>query len=169
MKKLSKSAAAKGVLKREDLGRLPGMPSEKRLKKGAVPIIECADEFPCNPCEAACPEQAIRIGEDITNLPVLDEDKCTGCGVCISACPGLAIFVVDLTYSQKEAVVRIPHEFLPIPGKGEVVKCLSREGKIITEGRIIKVINPKRNDRTPVMWIVVPKEFAGDVRAIRYV
>ncbi len=167
MMKLSKSATSKGILKREDLAKLPGIPSEKRLKKGPVAIVECADEFPCNPCEAACREKAIKVGKDITNLPVLDEDKCTGCGVCIPACPGLAIFVVDLTYSKKEAVVRLPHELLPLPGKNETVKCLNREGKSVTEGKVVKVINPKGNDRTPVIWVAVPKEFAQDVRAIR--
>ena len=119
------------------------------------------------PCAEACPEEAIMIGEDITNLPVLDEEKCTGCGLCISACPGLAISVVDLTYSDDEAVVRIPHEFLPLPAKEDKVKCLSREGKVIADGRIGKVLNPKSHDRTPVLWVVVPKAFAMDVRAIR--
>ena len=167
MKKLSKSATARGVLGKEDLAKLPGIPSEKRLKKGPVAIIECAAEYPCNPCESACREQAIRVGKDITDLPALDEDRCTGCGVCIPACPGLAIFVVDLTYSEKEAVVRIPHELLPLPGKNETVKCLNREGKSVTEGKVVKVVNPKRNDRTAVIWVAVPKKFAQGLRAIR--
>jgi len=166
MTKRFKNLATKGVLSKEELVELPGTPGEERLHKGPVAVIECADIFPCNPCESACPEEAITIGEDITNLPVLDEEKCNGCGLCISACPGLAISVVDLTYSDDEAVVRIPHEFLPLPAKEDKVKCLSRDGKVIADGRIGKVLNPKSHDRTPVLWVKVPKAFAMDVRAI---
>ncbi len=34
--------------------------------------------------------------------------------VCVSNCPGLSIVVVDETYSEKEALVKIPYEFLPL-------------------------------------------------------
>ena len=156
-----------GVLSKDELSKLPGMPSKERIKKGSVVIIECAEEIPCNPCEIACPQGAIEIGENINTLPVLKEDLCTGCGVCIAMCPGLAIFTVDLIFSKKEGLVKIPHEFLPLPKNGEIVKCLNREGKVVSEGRIVKVSNPKGNDRTPVISVAVPKEVAMDVRGIK--
>ena len=81
-----------GVLSKEELSELPGYPSLDVIAKGPVAVIECAELIPCNPCEAACPSGAIKIGDSINNLPVLDEDKCTGCGICISSCPGLAIY-----------------------------------------------------------------------------
>ena len=167
MTKRFKNLALTGILSKAEVAELPGTPGEERLNKGPVAVIECADLFPCNPCESACPEEAITIGEDITNLPVLDEEKCNGCGLCIPACPGLAISVVDLAYSDDEAVVRIPYEFLPLPEKEDKVTCLSREGKVIADGRILRVVNPKSHDRTPVLWVAVPKTFAMDVRAIR--
>lgn len=155
-----------GVLGKEGLSQLPGAPSVERLKKGPVAVIECAEPIPCNPCETACPKGAIQVGEDISSLPVLDETKCTGCGLCIPACPGLAIFVVDLAFSEREALLQIPHEFLPLPEKGEIVKCLNREGKVVSPGGIIRVVNPRSYDRTPVVSVAVPKEFAQDIRAI---
>jgi len=158
--------ATSGVLCKEELSKLPGVPSPKRLKKGAVAVIECAELIPCNPCETACPKDAIQVGEDINNLPVLDEAKCTGCGLCIPACPGIAIFVIDLTFSETEALLQIPHEFLPLPGKGEIVNCLDREGKVVSPGKIIKVVNPKSYDRTAVISVAVPKELAQDIRAL---
>ena len=82
-----------GVLSPEGLAKLPGMPSKERLEQGAVAVIECAQEIPCDPCEGACPAGAIHVGELITNLPALAADKCTGCGLCIPVCPGLAIFL----------------------------------------------------------------------------
>lgn len=158
--------AKDGALSLEELATLPGMPSQERLEKGPVVIIECAQEIPCNPCEAACRNGAIQVGEPITNLPVLIEEKCTGCGLCIAACPGQAIFVIDMTYSETEATVQLPYEFLPLPDKGEIVDGLDREGQKVCAARVLKVLNPKKFDRTPVITIAVPKDCAMMVRNI---
>lgn len=158
--------AKDGALSLEELATLPGMPSQERLEKGPVVIIECAQEIPCNPCEAACRNGAIQVGEPITNLPVLIEEKCTGCGLCIAACPGQAIFVIDMTYSETEATVQLPYEFLPLPDKGEIVDGLDREGQKVCTARVLKVLNPKKFDRTPVITIAVPKDCAMMVRNI---
>lgn len=155
-----------GSLSPEELARLPGIPSAERLKQGPVAVIECAQEIPCNPCEEACPAGAIQVGEPITNLPVLASDQCTGCGLCIPICPGLAIFVVDMTYSDREATVQLPYEFLPLPEKGEVVTALDREGRAVCPARVINVRNPKRFDHTAVITIAVPKDKAMNVRNI---
>jgi Fe-S-cluster-containing hydrogenase component 2 len=158
-----------GVLSEKELARLPGVPSKHRLKKGPVAVIECAQEIPCDPCVPSCSQGAIEIGEDMNGLPTLKENKCIGCGLCIPACPGLAIFVVDLTFSKQGALVQLPHEFLPLPKKGETVECLNREGKIVSEGRVIRISNPRKNDRTPVVSVALPKEFAQEVRAIKII
>ncbi len=145
----------------------PGYPSEERIKKGQVAIVECAEEIPCNPCEAICPKKAITVGEPITNLPVLDEDKCSGCGKCVSICPGLAVFILNLNYSEKEASLTIAHEFVPLPEKGELVRCLDREGKELCQGKIIRVVPPEKNERTCLVSFVFPKEFYREARNIK--
>ena len=145
----------------------PGYPSEERVKKGPVVLIECAEEIPCNPCETACPFGAITVGYPITNLPILHEDKCKGCGRCISVCPGLAIFLLDFTYSDKEASLMIPYEFLPLPEKGEEVDCLNREGKPVCKGRIVGVVPPEKNDRTALVTFSFPKKYYKEVRNFR--
>jgi Fe-S-cluster-containing hydrogenase component 2 len=143
----------------------PGYPSYKRFIKGPVAVIECPEEIPCDPCSEICPFNAIEVGKPITNLPRLIEDRCTGCGLCITACPGLAIFVVNLNYSTEEASISMPYEFLPVPKVGEQVKVLNREGAHICEGRVIKVDEGK--DHTRVVTIAVPKKFFEVARGIR--
>jgi len=143
-------------------------PSEKRIREGPVAIIECLEEIPCNPCQFACPEEAIEIGESLTNLPRFYEDKCTGCGLCIPNCPGQAIFVVDITYSENEAIVQLPYEFLPLPKEGERVDALDRSGQVVGKGKVKKVRNPVSYNNTHVISLIVPKNLAMEVRGIGF-
>jgi Fe-S-cluster-containing hydrogenase component 2 len=142
-------------------------PSEERFKKGPVAIIECIEEIPCNPCEVACKFKAIKIGKPITNLPILDENLCTGCGLCVAKCPGLAIFIIDKAYSEKVGLVSFPHEYLPLPVTGSIVEAVNREGKVVCSGKVVKVLNKKRFDRTPVVTIAITKEKLDEVRGIK--
>lgn len=155
-----------GILDPEELADLPGMPSEERLAEGPVAVIECSQEIPCNPCELACPRRAIRIGKRITDLPKLDENLCIGCGLCIPACPGQAIFVVDLAYSESEAAVHLPYEFWPLPETNESVEILNRAGVPMSEGRVVRTLNPERYDHTAVVEVAVPKADAMEARNI---
>ena len=150
----------------EELKKSPGYPSEERFKRGPVAVGECVQAIPCNPCELACPRKAIQVGVPITNLPRLDEEKCTGCGICVARCPGLAIFVVDKTYSDKEASVSFPYEYVPLPREGDVVLAVNRAGSVVCDGTVLRISNPKRNDRTAVVTIAVPKGMADEVRGI---
>jgi len=150
-----------------ELLELGFVPSEQRLRKGPVAFIECVQQIPCNPCESACPFHAIEIKEPIINLPKLDMDKCTGCGKCIAQCPGLAIFVVDMTYNNTEATISFPHEYLPLPAKGQMVAAVNRAGEKVCQGRVIQVAKPVGNDHTPVITIAVPNSLIHDVRGIK--
>jgi Fe-S-cluster-containing hydrogenase component 2 len=141
-----------------------GYPSKERLEKGPVVVIECPEEIPCNPCETICPKNVITVGKPITNIPVVDEDKCDGCGICIPICPGLAVFIVDETYSTDKAAITIPYEILPLPDKGEVVDALDRNGNVVCAGEIIKIKDLKMANHTFIVTIAVPKEYSKTVR-----
>jgi Fe-S-cluster-containing hydrogenase component 2 len=156
-----------GYLTIDELKCRQKMPTEARYKKGPVAVIECVQEIPCNPCEAACPKNAILIGEPITKLPVLDESACIGCGICIAKCSGLAIFVVDKSGETGMSRVSFPYEYFPLPQKGDTVHALSRSGEILCDAKVTSVVNPKSYDHTPVITIEVPTEMADEVRNMK--
>ena len=155
------------IISLERLRNSPGFPGDDALIRGPVAVIECVEEIPCNPCEDACPFGAIRVGEQITALPRLIAEDCRGCRQCISACPGLAIFVVHTAYSDTEACVSMPYEFLPVPKIGETVAALDREGEPVCQGRAVRVEDRARNDFCRVVSVAVPKRYAHVVRALR--
>lgn len=152
---------ATGVLKLEDLK--DRLPSKERLEKGPVVIIECIQKIPCDPCAYVCRFNAIK-KPSLSEPPEVDYDKCTGCGECVTICPGLAIFVVNLKYKDDEALVTIPYELLPIPEKGEVFEALDRKGKPVGEARVVSV--RKMEDKTTVVTIAVKRDLAMVVRNI---
>jgi len=159
--------ALTGILSIERLKATPGCPSVERLAKGPVACIECVEDIPCNPCEKACPFGAIRVGTPITNLPALDETKCTGCGQCLAICPGLAIWLLDATYSDTEAIVAMPYEYLPLPSKGDAVHALNRAGEKVCDAQVRRVRKTQKADGTAIVTVVVPKEHVMEVRTMR--
>jgi Fe-S-cluster-containing hydrogenase component 2 len=137
-------------------------------KKGGLVIVECPQRIPCNPCNTSCPTGAIVEFKDINDVPEVDYGKCTGCALCVAKCPGLACFVADLTFGDGVALMKLPYEMLPVPAKGDSVKCLGRAGETVCEGRVENVTEPHR-DRTRVVHVSVPAGHVSDVRAIRVV
>ena len=135
-------------------------------KKRAVAVLECYEEIPCNPCMHSCPHEAIRIEGGIHHIPVLDEAKCVGCGICITHCSGQAIFLEEVT--EDDGYVSVPYEFVPLPVKGMKVGATGREGQYICEGEIADVRSAKAFDHTSVVKIKIPKRYVNDVRGFQY-
>ncbi|WP_026476085.1 4Fe-4S binding protein [Alkaliphilus transvaalensis] len=154
-----------GIPTFEDIEKV--YPSEERLNQGPTVIMECFQNIPCNPCYTACRTGAIKPFEDINHLPTVDHDLCNGCSLCVSNCPGLAIVVLDMTYSEDQALLKIPYEFLPLPEVGQWVKGLDREGKVVCDVKVVKVIDSKALDKTPIISLALDKQYAKVVRNIR--
>ena len=157
-----------GVLQGERKGAVRPPESIWRDKRGGLVVVECPQRIPCNPCNTSCPVGAIKTFQDINDTPEIDYSKCTGCAICSAVCPGLACFVIDLTFSPDRALYKLPYEMLPVPAKGDEVQCLGREGEVLAKGRVEAVTEPKR-DRTLVVHVSAPKELANDIRAVRVV
>ncbi|MEW6546062.1 MAG: 4Fe-4S binding protein [Bacillota bacterium] len=153
-----------GVPAVEDLARV--MPPEEVRRRGPVAIFECFERIPCDPCYWACKRGAVRPFKDINDLPGVDWERCNGCGLCVAACPGLAVFVVHEGYTDSTSLIKLPYEFLPLPEVGQVVEALDREGNCVGEARVVKVQRSREKVGTPVLWIEVERDLAHVVRNI---
>lgn len=152
-----------GIPTDDDLEKV--IPDKKRLAQGPVAIIECFQRIPCDPCAISCKLGAIKPFKDINDLPIVDFDKCTGCGICISSCPGLAIFVIDMNYSDEKSLIKLPHEMLPLPEKREDVYALDRAGSILGKVKVVRVLKIK--NKTNIISLEVPKSMVMKVRSIK--
>ncbi|MGW8188027.1 MAG: 4Fe-4S dicluster domain-containing protein [Desulfobacterales bacterium] len=164
---MAKDSSKTGFLSEEELRGGPGIPSEARRQKGAVAVLECLEDIPCNPCESICKFDAITVGEDITTPPLLTEDNCVGCRSCVPICPGQAIFLVDESLPDDKAAIEMPYEYRPLPQKGDIVIALDRAGQQIGDATVTAVKKTEKMDRTATVIIEVPRNWSMRARAIR--
>lgn len=137
---------------------------DPRFARGPVAVFECLQQIPCNPCADACPQKAITV-KDINSCPELNETLCNGCGVCMTHCPGLSVFVVDYTFSPDRTLVKIPYEFYPLPQVNEQVDALNRKGECIGAAQVVRVqLSP---NKTHIIWLALLPELTMQVRGIR--
>lgn len=150
-----------GFVSDEEIERFPGVTH----RVGVHPVMECTQNIPCNPCQDACKKGCISIGENITSLPiVVDGSECINCGMCVASCSGQAIFLVDEDLGDGFASVTLPYEFLPLPEVGTKGKGLGRDGQPVCDAEVIQVRNVKAFDKTNLLTVKVPKEYAMKAR-----
>lgn len=163
---LSSSLLEKGYLLSEELWRFPGVSNGK---KSLRPVIECTQNIPCNPCQDACKKNCISIGSTISSLPIVnDENPCIGCGLCVAACSGQAIFLLDDSSDDGYAEVTIPYEFYPVPQIGATGTGLDRSGAAVCQAEIVEVKSLKSFDHTVLLTMKVPQNMAMEARFFRY-
>ena len=159
---ISYSLLQHGFVTEEELTHFPAASYEK---EGIHPVIECTQNIPCNPCQEACKFGCIVVGANITKIPETDgAKKCTGCGMCVATCSGQAIFLVNKNFEPDFASVAFPYEFLPMLKKGDRGKALDRSGKPVCDAEIVDVKLSPVMDKTAVVTMKVPVQFADSAR-----
>lgn len=158
---VSMNLLTKGFLSDDEIQRFPGFTKQS----GLHPVIECTQNIPCNPCQDACAKHCIKVGKCITSLPQVENPAhCTGCGLCVASCSGQAIFLVNENFEPGFTSITMPYEFLPLPQKGQKGKALSRSGKILCDTEVLSVRSSPAYDKTNLLTIKVPNEFAQTAR-----
>jgi Fe-S-cluster-containing hydrogenase component 2 len=153
-----------GIATRDMFEKL--LPGAERRKKGPYSVMECYEQIPCNPCSTSCSFKAVSM-EAINSCPNIDFDKCTGCGICVGRCPGLACFILDETVGNGKVKITLPYELDPLPEKDSIVMALGRDGKIVGDAQVVKVLNGKSLDHTNIISILVDERLIYDVRSIK--
>lgn len=158
---ISENLLSHGFVADDEIERYPGVTHSV----GIHPVIECTQNIPCNPCQDACPKHCIKIGDNITSLPVVDSNvSCIGCGMCVASCSGQAIFLVNEDNGDGFAEITLPYEFLPLPKKGDKGSALNRAGKAICDAEVVDVKSLKAFDKTNLLTIKVEKKYAMQAR-----
>ncbi|MEM1525560.1 MAG: ribosome biogenesis/translation initiation ATPase RLI [Ignisphaera sp.] len=92
------------------------------------------------PCIRFCPinktkpYKAIELSEHKKSKPIIYEDKCIACGICIKKCPFKAISIINLPEEIEEKLIHRygPNAFklygLPIPVKGKFIAVVGPNG-----------------------------------------
>ncbi len=155
--------------KAEVLKSHPGKTYEQKFpveEHGAMPVIHCLQEIPCNPCITVCPSKSIRIeGDPLMGLPsfVGGEGVCSGCLKCVTICPGLAITLVDFRKDPDFPEVTVPYEVSNFPvKKGDKLRAVDIDGRVLGEMPVTVVLNNKKT-RTQLIKIRAPKQAAKRV------
>jgi ATP-binding cassette subfamily E protein 1 len=146
---------------------------------GRVAVVDadrCKPKDCTRPCISFCPMvrgrvEAIRMDEE-RGLPVIVEELCSGCGICVKKCPFHALKVLNVPEElEGECVHRYgPNSFklyrLPIPRRGLITGLIGKNGIGKTTAlRILSgEVKPNLGEwSSPPSWDEVIRRFRGSL------
>lgn len=156
--------------KAEILKSRPGKTHELEIPELTAqfrPKFTCLQEIPCNPCTTVCAKKAIRLKNrlgTIMDTPYFD-GECLACGMCVAACPGLAVSLVRKCSDTKAEIV-LPYEFNCTAKEGDTMPLTDIDGKVLESGRITKIAYNKKY-KTYLITFEVSAENAPLIAGIR--
>ncbi len=130
-------------------------------------MIHCVQEIPCNPCSTVCPTHSIHLtGDPIMGIPEY-QGKCTGCGKCVTICPGLAITLVDFRQNPDEPLVTIPYELSNHRlSPGDRVQAVDIDGQHLADLEVEKIREQKKS-RMQLVVLKASPEIAARIVSFR--
>ncbi len=110
------------------------LPSASRLLRGRAAVTSCPGQDECGLCAAACGFGAI---EKPNRMPIVDHEKCIGCGACVKACPRGNMRLVDGSKGEEcEITVKVP--LAELPETDDTVRALDAAGDDLGPARVIQ-------------------------------
>jgi ferredoxin len=94
-------------------------------------------------------------------VPVLEEGRCTGCGLCVSACPSNAVILLRENAERTASEVVFPWRGSRPWVVGEFATLLNRRGESLGSGRVLEVPSAQR------VRVEVPPHLLWEARALR--
>jgi ferredoxin len=141
------------------------------IHDGAMPVIHCTQEIPCDPCSSLCINGLIYVDtKDIRKLPKFEGDafSCGCCEECVGGCPGLAITLVDYYSDSDFPTVSIPYE-IKRGGiqTGDQVTVVDTQGIELGTLVVQAVHDTPSSDRTQIIQVQAPAEYARKIAGMR--
>jgi ATP-binding cassette subfamily E protein 1 len=114
-------------------------------------------------CVKACPINRTRdkciVIDEPTGYPLINNERCIGCGICVKKCPNGAIYIINLSKDLGEPIFSYgPNMFrlygLPIPKKGEVIGLIGKNGigKTTAIRLLSKQLKPNFGEEREFSW-----------------
>jgi NADPH-dependent 2,4-dienoyl-CoA reductase/sulfur reductase-like enzyme/NAD-dependent dihydropyrimidine dehydrogenase PreA subunit/bacterioferritin-associated ferredoxin len=148
--------------------------ADERDTSKVYPLLRCVQEIPCDPCVDSCGRHCIKLGgSTIMGLPTYTENQgaCTGCGMCVMVCPGLAITLLYPNHdpSRKTVKLTMAYELDPDGIKiGDEVEGTDFDGKAVCKVKILDIRKrPKVDTGRCLVSVEVPWEHRFAVAAFR--
>ena len=141
--------------------------TEIKLTDNYQPIIYCDQEIPCNPCVSVCPNDAIKLENNLGNILDLPKfvGECSGCTKCVTICPGLAITLAK-KIDEKHAEVMLPFEFIMNYSVGEKIPLTDMNGNYLENGEIKKIRHLKKK-KMHLITVITSLENGNKIAGIR--
>jgi ATP-binding cassette subfamily E protein 1 len=126
-------------------------------------------------CVKVCPvnrarDKCITIDEE-SKYPLISNERCIGCGICVKKCPNGAIYIINLSKDLGEPIFSYgPNMFrlygLPIPKKGSVIGLIGKNGigKTTAIRLLSKQIKPNFNEEKEFSWEDIYRRSSMDVK-----